>query len=68
MPLDALLPLRLFREPIFAVCTTLGLLVGCAMFGGIVFLPLFLQAVTGASATNSGLLLLPLLSPEFQLA
>src|SRR3546814_3496295 len=32
------------------------------MFGAIVFLPLFLQAVTGASATNSGLLLLPLMA------
>ena len=31
------------------------------MFGAIVFLPLFLQVVTGASATNSGLLLLPLM-------
>jgi MFS family permease len=31
------------------------------MFGGIVFLPLFLQVVTGATATNSGLLILPLM-------
>ena len=37
-------------------------LIGCAMFGGIVFLPLFLQVVTGASATASGLLLLPLMA------
>ena len=32
------------------------------MFGAIVFLPLFLQVATGASATNSGLLLLPLMA------
>ena len=31
------------------------------MFGGIIFLPLFLQVVTGASATNTGLLMLPLM-------
>lgn len=58
---EPLLPLRLFREPIFAVVTVLSLLVGAAMFGGMVFLPLFLQVVTGASATSSGLLLLPLM-------
>lgn len=40
----------------------LAFLIGCAMFGAIVFLPLFLQVVTGASATNSGLLLLPLMA------
>ena len=59
---EPLLPLRLFREPIFAVVTVLSLLVGAAMFGGMIFLPLFLQVVTGASATNSGLLLLPLMA------
>ncbi len=55
-----LLPLRLFRNRIFAIGSALGLLIGCALFGGVVFLPLFLQVVTGLSATNSGLLLLPL--------
>ena len=58
---EPLLPLRLFREPIFSTVTVLSLLVGAAMFGGMIFLPLFLQVVTGASATNSGLLLLPLM-------
>lgn len=55
-----LLPLRLFRNRIFAVGSALGLLVGSALFGGVVFLPLFLQVVAGFSATGSGLLLLPL--------
>ena len=55
-----LLPLRLFRNRIFAVGSALGLLSGCALFGGVVFLPLFLQVVAGLSATRSGLLLLPL--------
>lgn len=58
---EPILPPRLFRDRIFAVSSALSFLIGCAMFGAIVFLPLFLQVVTGASATNSGLLLLPLI-------
>ena len=59
---EPLLPLRLFRDPIFSVVSVLSVLVGAAMFGGMIFLPVFLQVVTGASATNSGLLLLPLMA------
>ena len=55
-----LLPLRLFRNRIFAIGSGLALLIGCALFGAVIFLPLFLQVVAGLSATNSGLLLLPL--------
>ena len=57
---DPILPLRLFRNPIFSVSAVLGFLTGSGLFGGVIFLPLFLQVVTGVSATNSGLLLLPL--------
>ncbi|MGI8876824.1 MAG: MFS transporter [Egibacteraceae bacterium] len=39
----------------------LGFIVGAAMFGSIIYLPLFLQVVTGVSATDSGLLLTPLI-------
>jgi EmrB/QacA subfamily drug resistance transporter len=59
---EPLLPLRLFRDPIFSVVSAMSVLVGAAMFGGMIFLPVFLQVVTGASATNSGLLLLPLMA------
>src|SRR5581483_2268885 len=59
---EPILPMRLFRGPVFSVGIALSFILGCAMFGAIVFLPLFLQAVTGASATNSGLLLLPLMA------
>ena len=57
---EPLLPLSLFADPVFRVGSGIGFIVGVAMFGSIVFLPLFLQVVLGASATNSGLLLLPL--------
>ena len=45
----------------FDVVSVVLLLTTCAFFAAIVFMPLFLQIVTGASATESGLLLLPLL-------
>ena len=57
---EPILPLRLFRDPIFSVSSALGFLTGCGLFGSVIFLPLFLQVVTGVSATSSGLLLLPL--------
>jgi EmrB/QacA subfamily drug resistance transporter len=59
---EPILPLRLFRDSVFTVSTTASFLVGLTMFGSIIFLPLFLQIVVGVSATNSGLLLLPLMT------
>jgi len=59
---EPVLPPRLFRDPVFRVATATLFLIGVAMFGAIVFLPLFLQVVGGASATSSGLLLLPLMA------
>ena len=57
---EPILPLRLFRDRIFSVSAVLGFLTGCGLFGAVIFLPLFLQVVTGVSAMSSGLLLLPL--------
>ena len=58
---EPVLPLRLFRDRAF-VTVSIGLFVATlSLFAAIVFLPLFLQLVTGASATASGLLMLPLL-------
>ena len=58
---EPILPKRLFHNSIFTVGSALGFLVGIAMFGAIVYLPVFLQVVTGASATDAGLLLTPLM-------
>ena len=57
---EPILPLRLFRDPIFSVSSGLGFVTGFGLFGAVIFLPLFLQVVMGVSATSSGLLLLPL--------
>jgi EmrB/QacA subfamily drug resistance transporter len=58
---EPILPLGLFANRNFALVSAIGFLLGFAMFGAINFLPLFQQTVQGASATNSGLLLLPMM-------
>jgi EmrB/QacA subfamily drug resistance transporter len=59
---EPILPLHLFRNRVFSITSAGGFILGLAMFGGIIFLPLFLQVVIGVSATNSGLLLVPLMA------
>ncbi|MEZ0093233.1 MDR family MFS transporter [Streptacidiphilus sp. EB129] len=56
---EPILPMRLFRNPIFSVGNGFGFFAGFAMFGGIIYLPVYLQAVQGMSATRSGLGMLP---------
>ena len=58
---EPIVPPRLFRNAVFNASTGAGFIVGLAMFGSIVYLPLYLQFVHGASATGSGLKLLPLM-------
>jgi EmrB/QacA subfamily drug resistance transporter len=58
---EPILPLSIFANRNFALVSAIGFLVGFTMFGVINYLPLFQQTVQGASATNSGLLLLPLM-------
>ncbi|HEY2794099.1 MAG TPA: MDR family MFS transporter, partial [Micromonosporaceae bacterium] len=57
---DALLPMRLFHGRTFNVAVGSSVLVGMAMFGGLLLLPLYLQVVRGASPTKAGLEVLPL--------
>ncbi|MFB7455816.1 MULTISPECIES: MFS transporter [unclassified Streptomyces] len=58
---EPLIPLRLFRDSVFNVSALVGLVVGVALFGAASYLPTFLQMVDGASATESGLLMLPMM-------
>ena len=58
---EPILPLRLFREPVFVVVSGALFLTTLAFFAVIVYMPVYLQVVTGASATASGFLLLPLM-------
>ncbi len=59
---EPVIPLRLWHNRIFTVASTLEFVVGFAMFGSIIYLPVFLQLVQHASATNSGILMLPLMA------
>ncbi len=52
---------RLFQNSIFTVSALASALMSAAMFGAIMFLPLFVQGVLGKSATNSGIILMPLM-------
>jgi EmrB/QacA subfamily drug resistance transporter len=59
---EPVLPLHLFRQPIFAAASAIGFVVGFAMFGALTYLPQYLQVVKGVSPTVSGLRLLPLMA------
>ncbi|MCU1644896.1 MAG: transporter [Nocardia sp.] len=60
---EPIIPLSLFTNRNFVLTSVLSVVVGVAMFGAVSFLPLFQQTVQGASASNSGLLLLPMMVP-----
>ncbi|WP_344619194.1 MDR family MFS transporter, partial [Dactylosporangium salmoneum] len=57
---EALLPMKLFRGRTFSVASISSFILGMAMFGGLLTLPLYLQIVKGATPTEAGLMLLPL--------
>ncbi len=57
---EPIIPLGLFRSRNFVLATVAGLFIGIAMFGTIAYLPTYLQMVTGVGATESGLMLLPM--------
>jgi EmrB/QacA subfamily drug resistance transporter len=58
---EPILPLMLFRNRTFSVTSSVGFIVGFALFGAVTYLPLYLQVTKGSSPTRSGLQLLPLM-------
>ncbi|MFE6698335.1 MFS transporter [Streptomyces sp. NPDC057718] len=58
---EPIIPLRLFRDSVFNVTGLIGAVVGVALFGAASYLPTYLQMVDGVSATESGLLMLPMM-------
>lgn len=58
---EPIVPVHLFRSRTFDVASAVSFILGVAMFGALSYLPLFQQVVNRASATDSGLLLLPLM-------
>lgn len=57
---NPLLPLRLFKENIFTMSVLATFMLSVGMFGAIMYVPVFAQVVLGSSATNSGVILMPL--------
>lgn len=62
---EAILPMRMFSSSVFSITSVTSLLVGAAMFGGLVVVPLYLQIVRGASPTEAGLQMIPLMAGIF---
>jgi EmrB/QacA subfamily drug resistance transporter len=58
----ALIPLRIFRIRAAWVAIASSVIIGMAMFGGIMLLPQYMQIVHGASPTEAGLLMLPMVA------
>ncbi|MGW4773245.1 MDR family MFS transporter [Nocardia sp. NPDC004278] len=58
---EPMLPLWLFRNRTFVLTSAIGFLVGLVMFAALAFIPTYLQMATGASASVSGLLLIPMM-------
>src|SRR5215468_3981707 len=58
---EPILPMSLFANRNFAVASSVGLIVGLALFGAVTFLPIYLQVVKGVSPSVSGLLLMPMM-------
>ncbi|WP_411080480.1 MFS transporter [Streptomyces sp. cmx-18-6] len=58
---EPIIPLRLFRDSVFNITGLIGAVIGIALFGAASYLPTYLQMVDGASATESGLLMLPMM-------
>jgi EmrB/QacA subfamily drug resistance transporter len=57
---DPILPMDLFRNSIFSLSMAIVFLIGMAMFGAMLYIPLFAQDVLGRTATNSGVILMPM--------
>ena len=56
---EPIIPLHLFTQWTFTSNIAFAMVMGVAMFGGLIYLPIYLQAVKGMTATESGLAMLP---------
>jgi EmrB/QacA subfamily drug resistance transporter len=57
---EPIIPMRLFSNSIFSISNVFGFLIGVAMFGSMIFIPVYLQVVDGMSPTESGLAMIPM--------
>jgi EmrB/QacA subfamily drug resistance transporter len=59
---DAIVPLRFFENRNFSLSNAIIFLSAAGLFGGVIYIPIFVQTVIGKSATSSGLILLPMMA------
>ncbi|MEE1618998.1 MDR family MFS transporter [Brachybacterium sp. J153] len=57
---EPLLPMHLITRPVVALSVAASFAIAVAMFGAIIYIPVYAQGVMGVSATNSGAILIPL--------
>jgi predicted MFS family arabinose efflux permease len=57
---EPIVPLALFRQPVFALSIATVFISGPALYTGGVFIPLFMQRVLGSSASEAGLVMVPM--------
>src|SRR6266487_2678566 len=58
---EPILPLQVFRNRNFSLAIAMSFLLGLVLFGALTFLPLYQQTVQHLSATQSGLMLIPMM-------
>ncbi len=58
---DPILPFNLFKERLYTTTVLTGMFYGGVFMVSTIYIPLYIQGVTGGTATNSGLLLLPMM-------
>ncbi|MBA2418148.1 MAG: MFS transporter [Nocardioidaceae bacterium] len=59
---EPIIPMELFANSVFSTANLYAFIIGIAMFGALIFLPLYLQVVAGMSPTRSGLAMLPIVA------
>ncbi|HEV2634711.1 MAG TPA: MDR family MFS transporter [Actinocrinis sp.] len=59
---EPLLPMPLFRNPVFSVSNAMAFVVGLTMMGSLIYLSYYLQLVVGYSPTKAGLAILPMMA------
>ena len=58
---EPIIPLHLFKERTFLLCCLIGFIIGTSLFGGMTFLPLYLQVVKNSTPSEAGMQLLPMM-------
>ncbi|KQX54434.1 MDR family MFS transporter [Paenibacillus sp. Root444D2] len=58
---EPIISFRMFRDRLYSASNAIAMLSGAAFITASVYIPIFIQGVLGGSATNSGLVLLPMM-------